>query len=61
MNSAWSSRSTRRIRSNAPPLQHIWIRAIDRLPDDDVLHRCLLAYVSDFYLLDTATLPHASS
>ena len=43
---------------NAPPLQHIWMRAIDRLPDDDVLHRCLLAYVSDFYLLATATLPH---
>jgi len=44
---------------NAPPVQHIWMRAIDRLPDDDVLHRCLLAYVSDFYLLNTATLPHA--
>jgi acyl-CoA thioesterase II len=43
---------------DAPPLQHIWMRAIDRLPDDDVLHRCLLAYVSDFYLLTTATLPH---
>jgi len=43
---------------NEPPLQHIWMRAIDRLPDDDVLHRCLLAYVSDFYLLTTATLPH---
>jgi acyl-CoA thioesterase-2 len=43
---------------NMPPLQHIWMRAIDRLPDDDVLHRCLLAYVSDFYLLTTATLPH---
>jgi acyl-CoA thioesterase-2 len=44
---------------NAPPLQHIWVRAIDRLPDDEVLHRCLLAYVSDFYLLSTAMLPHA--
>ncbi len=44
---------------NAAPVQHIWMRAIDRLPDDDVLHRCLLAYVSDFYLLNTATLPHA--
>jgi len=43
---------------NTAPLQHIWMRAIDRLPDDDVLHRCLLAYVSDFYLLTTATLPH---
>jgi len=29
------------------------------MPDDDALHRCLLAYVSDIYLLHTATLPHA--
>jgi acyl-CoA thioesterase-2 len=43
---------------NAPPRQHIWMRAIDRLPDDDIVHRCLLAYLSDFYLLNTATLPH---
>jgi acyl-CoA thioesterase-2 len=42
----------------AQPLQYFWIRAVDRLPDDDVLHRCLLAYVSDFHLLTTATLPH---
>jgi acyl-CoA thioesterase-2 len=46
---------------NAPPLQHIWIRAVDRLPDDDVLHRCLFAYVSDFHLLGTAVRPHALS
>ena len=26
-----------------------------------MLHRCLLAYVSDFFLLDTATLPHGTS
>jgi acyl-CoA thioesterase-2 len=44
----------------APPAQHIWIRALDRLPDDDALHRCLLAYVSDFHLLYTGTLPHAA-
>jgi len=45
---------------SAPAVQHIWIRAVDRLPDEDQLHRCLLAYVSDFYLLNTATLPHAA-
>jgi len=44
---------------NAAPAQHIWIRAVDRLPDDDVLHRCLFAYVSDFHLLGTAVRPHA--
>ncbi|HEY2416570.1 MAG TPA: acyl-CoA thioesterase II [Steroidobacteraceae bacterium] len=46
---------------NAAPVQHIWVRAIDRLPDDDVLHRCLFAYVSDFHLLGTAVRPHALS
>jgi acyl-CoA thioesterase II len=43
----------------ASPSQRIWIRAIDRLPDDDQLHRCLFAYVSDFHLLNAATRPHA--
>jgi acyl-CoA thioesterase II len=41
-----------------PPLQRVWIRAKDRLPDDDRLHRCLLAYASDFNLLNTACYPH---
>jgi acyl-CoA thioesterase-2 len=44
---------------NAAPAQMIWIRAIEALPDDDVLHRCLFAYVSDFHLLGTAVRPHA--
>lgn len=35
-----------------------WFRAIDTLPDDVVLHRCILAYASDFYLLRTAVQPH---
>jgi acyl-CoA thioesterase-2 len=41
-----------------PPLRHIWFRAAAPLPDDEALHRCLLAYVSDFNLLDTALMPH---
>jgi len=45
--------------SAAPPVQNVWLRAVGRLPDDDRLHRCLLAYVSDYNLLATATLPHA--
>ncbi|MGO9931326.1 MAG: acyl-CoA thioesterase II [Steroidobacteraceae bacterium] len=44
-----------------PPLKYVWFRAVDRLPDDEALHRCLLAYVSDFHLLDTALKPHAVS
>jgi acyl-CoA thioesterase-2 len=43
---------------DALPVQNLWIRAVDKLPDDAVLHDCLLAYVSDFYLLSTATLAH---
>jgi acyl-CoA thioesterase II len=41
-----------------PALQYFWIRTVDQLPPDDALHRCVLAYVSDFRLLFTATLPH---
>jgi acyl-CoA thioesterase II len=43
------------------PLKYIWFRAVDKLVDDDALHRCLLAYVSDFHLLDTALMPHGIS
>jgi len=43
------------------PAREIWFRAVGPLPDDEMLHRRLLAYVSDFFLLDTATLPHGTS
>jgi acyl-CoA thioesterase-2 len=39
-------------------VQHLWFRAIGRLPDDACLHSCLLAYVSDYYLLSTAVRTH---
>ena len=48
-------------REKSAPLKHIWFRAVDRLPDDEALHRSLLAYVSDFHLLDTALRPHGVS
>ena len=41
-----------------PPEKHIWIRAVDKLPDTYSLHQNLLAYVSDYELLGTSTLPH---
>ena len=44
-----------------PPEKNIWIRAVDALPDSIALHQNLLAYVSDFELLATSTLPHAIS
>ena len=37
---------------------HVWIRAIDRLPDQPAIHQCVLAYASDMMLLDAATIPH---
>jgi len=40
------------------PVKHVWIRTVDALPDDQALHRNLLAYVSDYELLGTSTLPH---
>jgi acyl-CoA thioesterase-2 len=44
-----------------PAQQQLWMRTMDPVPDDDGLHRSLLAYVSDYNLLNTATLPHALS
>jgi len=43
------------------PVQHIWFRLNGRLPDSPALHRAILAYVSDFHLVGTATLPHGLS
>ncbi|HIK83641.1 MAG: acyl-CoA thioesterase II [Myxococcales bacterium] len=36
----------------------IWLRAAGKLPDDDRIHQCVLAYASDMNLLDTCLLPH---
>jgi acyl-CoA thioesterase II len=44
-----------------PPIAHVWFKAVAPLPDDESLHRCLLAYASDFGLLGTALRPHALS
>lgn len=44
-----------------PPHQMCWMKSRDPLPDDRRLHQCVLAYLSDWSLLDTATLPHAVS
>jgi acyl-CoA thioesterase-2 len=41
-----------------PPRKHVWIRTVDKLPDDHTLHQNLLAYVSDYELIGTSTLPH---
>ncbi len=40
------------------PYQRVWLRADGDLPDDPVLHTCVLTYASDMTLLDTTLLPH---
>lgn len=43
------------------PFQHLWLKADGLLPDNPAVHRYLLAYASDFFLVATALLPHAAS
>ncbi len=40
------------------PVARVWIRANGKLPDDPVLHTCVVAYASDMTLVDTAARPH---
>jgi len=40
------------------PEQYVWMRATGTLPDNFPLHQCVLAYASDFSLLDTALIAH---
>lgn len=40
------------------PARQVWIKAVDKLPNDPDLHQNLLAYVSDYELLGASTLPH---
>ena len=42
-----------------PPKRQIWMRATGPIGEDHVLQHCVLAYVSDFALLDTSTRPHS--
>ena len=44
-----------------PPYKELWFKLHGELEDDPRLHRALLAYVSDFHLVGTATLPHGIS
>ena len=40
------------------PVKYVWMKSVDTLPDNSQLHKVLLAYISDYQLLGTATLPH---
>jgi acyl-CoA thioesterase-2 len=43
------------------PVRRMWFRAQGALPDDERVHRSVLAYASDYGLLGTALRPHALS
>ena len=45
-------------REKRPAHKQVWFRVLGQMPDDQSLHRSLLAYVSDYHLLPTATMPH---
>jgi acyl-CoA thioesterase II len=40
------------------PRQHLWVKSRGPLPQVASLHTALLAYVSDFALIDTVLIPH---
>ena len=42
------------------PFRHIWLKAKDALPDDQRIHKEVLAYASDYNLMGTSLLPHRS-
>ena len=44
-----------------PPYKYMWMKAVDRLPDDISLHQAILAYASDMGLLSTSLNPHRLS
>jgi acyl-CoA thioesterase-2 len=41
------------------PRQQIWIKADGELPDDPLLHACVVTYASDMSLVDTILMPHS--
>jgi len=40
------------------PHQQVWIKADGELPDDPLLHACVIAYASDMSIFDTILAPH---
>lgn len=43
---------------NLPGQQSFWMRTNGALPDDPSMHCAMLAYASDFAMIDTALIPH---
>jgi acyl-CoA thioesterase-2 len=45
-------------KANRPTTMQQWFRAVGPVPEGEALHRSLLAYASDYYLLSACTIPH---
>ncbi|MGY2130262.1 acyl-CoA thioesterase [Blastococcus sp. SYSU DS0617] len=43
----------------APPRQRFWMRSLEPLPDEPLVHAAALAYASDMLMLSTSLAPHA--
>ena len=56
-----ASRYISRGKKQDDPVQKVWVRATEALPDDPAIHRATLAYFSDMTLLDTALIAHGRS
>ena len=48
-------------RPRQEPEQNVWMRVAGSVPDDPVMHQVLLAYISDYSLIDTALVGHGRS
>jgi len=40
------------------PVNYSWIKTTYPLPDDPMMHQCMLAYASDFGLIEPSMMPH---
>lgn len=54
----WREANTPEEMLNNEPCQQIWIKADGELPDDPLLHACVVTYASDLTLFDTILAPH---
>lgn len=46
------------IAREAEPHNQLWLRTVERLPDDHAVHAAVLSYASDFLLLSASLIPH---
>lgn len=50
--------ATEPVPHSAAPPNASWMRVVEPLPDDPIVHRAALAYASDLMLMSTAVTPH---